>query len=61
MVDTLSTEDFASVKPSDRYLILLKFVITPILSGFSKQDGIFDYKPEDKFDIKTLGIEDRFV
>ena len=28
------------------------------MSGFSKQDGIFDYKAEDKFDIKTLGIED---
>ena len=54
--DTLSTEDFASVKPSEEPPIEVR--ITPVLSGFSKQDGIFDYKPEDKFDIKTLGIED---
>ena len=32
--------------------------LTSVLSGFSKQDGIFDYKPGDKFNIKTLGIED---
>tara|TARA_Y100000592_G_scaffold67453_1_gene104793 strand:- start:1473 stop:14264 length:12792 start_codon:yes stop_codon:yes gene_type:complete len=54
--DTLSTEDFASVKPSEEPTIEVR--ITPVLSGFSKQDGIFDYKPEDKFDIKSLGIED---
>ena len=54
--DTLSTEDFASVKPSEEPTVEVR--ITPVLSGFSKQDGIFDYKPEDKFDIKTLGIED---
>ena len=55
--DTLSTEDFAAVKPSD-VEDPIEVRITPVLSGFSKQDGIFDYKPEDKFDIKTLGIED---
>ena len=54
--DTLSTEDFAAVKPSEEPAVEVR--ITPVLSGFSKQDGIFDYKPEDKFDIKTLGIED---
>ena len=53
--DTLTTEDFASVEPSD---VDIKVRLTSVLSGFSKQDGIFDYKPEDKFNIKTLGIED---
>ena len=54
--DTLSTEDFASVKPSEEPLTEVR--ITPVLSGFSKQDGIFDYKAEDQFDVKTLGVED---
>ena len=53
--DTLSTEDFASVKPSDGEISVR---LTSVLSGFSKQDGIFDYKAEDGFNIKTLGIED---
>ena len=55
--DTLSTENFATVKPSD-VVDPIEVRLTPVLSGFSKQDGIFDYKAEDKFDIKTLGIED---
>ena len=53
--DTLTTEDFASVKPSDGEISVR---LTSVLSGFSKQDGIFDYKAEDGFNIKTLGIED---
>jgi len=55
--DTLSTEDFASIKPSDDE-DLIEVRLTSVLSGFSKQDGIFDYKPGDQFNIKTLGIED---
>ena len=54
--DTLSVEDFASVKPSEEPPVEVR--LTSVLSGFSKQDGIFDYKPGDKFNIKTLGIED---
>ena len=54
--DTLTTEKFAAVQPSSGADIKVR--ITPVLSGFSKQDGIFDYKPEDKFNIKTLGVED---
>ena len=56
--DTVSTQDFANVKPDqlpDGSSIDVR--LTPVLSGFSKQDGIYDYKPGDKFDIKTLGIE----
>jgi hypothetical protein len=53
--DTITTEDFVSVKPADGDI---KVRLTSVLSGFSKQDGIFDYKEEDKFNIKTLGIED---
>ena len=55
--DTLSTENFATVKPSE-VVDPIEVRLTPVLSGFSKQDGIFDYKAEDKFDVKTLGIED---
>ena len=55
--DTLSTEDFASVKPSDDE-DPIEVRLTSVLSGFSKQDGIFDYKSGDQFNIKTLGIED---
>ena len=53
--NTLTTEDFAAVEPSD---IDVKVRLTSVLSGFSKQDGIFDYKTGDQFNIKTLGIED---
>ena len=53
--NTLSTEDFVSVKPSDGDITVR---LTPVLSGFSKQEGIFDYKAGDGFNIKTLGVED---
>ena len=53
--DTVTTEDFVSVKPSDGDITVR---LTSVLSGFSKQDGIFDYKAQDQFNIKTLGIED---
>ena len=56
--NTLSTEDFVSVKPDDLNNSPIKVRLTSVLSGFSKQDGIFDYKPGDQFNIKTLGIED---
>ena len=55
--NTLSTEDFASIKPDDN-INPIEVRLTPVLSGFSKQNGIFDYKSGDKFNIKTLGIED---
>ena len=57
--DFVTTQNFATVKPDqvpsgDE----INVRITPVLSGFSKQDGIFDYKAGDSFKIKTLGIED---
>ena len=57
--DTVTTQNFATVKPDqapDGNQISVR--IAPVLSGFSKQDGIFDYKPGDRFKVKTLGIED---
>ena len=56
--DTLTVENFASVKPFEFELVDTKVRLTSVLSGFSKQDGIFDYKPGDGFNVKTLGIED---
>ena len=57
--DFVTTQNFATVKPDqvpsgDE----INVRITPVLSGFSKQDSIFDYKAGDAFKIKTLGIED---
>lgn len=55
--DTLSTEDFAFVKPDEgNSSIVVR--LSSVLSGFSKQNGIYDYKPGDNFNIKTLGIEE---
>jgi len=51
--DTLNTLDYAYTKPDSE----IQVRIGSVLSNFSKQDGIFDYKPGDKFQIKTLGIE----
>ena len=55
--DTLSTEDFASVKPDENGSSIV-VRLSSVLSGFSKQDGIYDYKPGDSFNIKTLGVEE---
>ena len=55
--DTLSVKDFAAIQPSD-FGGSIEVRLTSVLSGFSKQDGIFDYKSGDKFNIKSLGIED---
>ena len=53
--DTLGTLDYAFTKPDNE----VEVRIGSVLSGFSKQDGIFDYKPGDKFQVKTLGIENQ--
>ncbi len=53
--DTLNTLDYAFTKPDNE----VEVRIGSVLSGFSKQDGIFDYKPGDKFQVKTLGIENQ--
>jgi len=55
--DNLSLEDFASIKP-DEGESSISVRITPVLSGFSKQNEVFDYKVGDRFNVKTLGIED---
>ena len=55
--DTLSTEDFAFVKPDENNSSIV-VRLSSVLSGFSKQDGIYDYKPGDSFNIKTLGVEE---
>ena len=47
--DTLGTLDYAFTKPDNE----VEVRIGSVLSGFSKQDGIFDYKPGDKFQVKT--------
>ena len=57
--DSLSLEDFASIKPDEGDEDSpISVRITPVLSGFSKQNGVFDYKVGDRFSVKTLGIED---
>ena len=53
--DTLNTLNYAFTKPNNEVQVR----IGSVLSGFSKQDGIFDYKPGDKFQVKTLGIENQ--
>ena len=57
--DTVTVDNFATVKPDQTPSNNeISVRISPVLSGFSKQNGIFDYKPGDEFKIKTLGIED---
>ena len=56
---SVTVDNFATVKPDQTPSNNeISVRISPVLSGFSKQDGIFDYKPGDEFKIKTLGIED---
>lgn len=53
--DTLNTLDYAYTKSDDQ----IQVRIGSVLSSFSKQDGIFNYKPGDKFQVKTLGVENK--
>ena len=53
--DALNTLDFAYTKSDDQVQVR----IGSVLSSFSKQDGIFNYKPGDKFQVKTLGVENK--
>tara|TARA_R100000027_G_scaffold16248_1_gene11619 strand:+ start:1229 stop:14104 length:12876 start_codon:yes stop_codon:yes gene_type:complete len=51
--DSVSTLTYPFLKPNKD----IEVRIGSVLSNFSKQDGIFNYKSGDKFAIKTLGIE----